>query len=151
MKPDRIYIIRDAEKPVDPANRGLSLSGYSRALLLARYLDRFYAPDFIFAAASSKENCRPELTMLPTAAHLNLPLNLDFADADFKKLARHLRKKKYDHKKVLICWHHGNIPVLVQALGVTHCAPIRENIFNRIWSLDLHFAVPILNVNEQPF
>ena len=71
----------------------------------------FPKPDFIFATKNSKHSHRPLLTVMPLAKKLKLPINADFADEEFAKLANEvLHNSRYAGKTVLISWHHGMIP-----------------------------------------
>jgi hypothetical protein len=90
---------------------------------------RFPTPHFLFATRSSSNSSRPLETITPLAAalkSLNDPSIDPTIDSDFdneseaiEKLAAHVVKKpKYAGKVVLICWHHGTIPELVEDFGV---------------------------------
>jgi hypothetical protein len=47
------------------------------------------------------------------------------------------RKKQFRGKTILMCWHHGQLPKLIQELG---CAPPYdqwpEDLFDRIINID---------------
>jgi hypothetical protein len=72
--------------------------------------------NYLFAAADSKESQRARLTIEPTSKMLGLAIDSQFEDGQFQKLADEIRAKPHG-QNILICWHHGEIPQLVQALG----------------------------------
>ena len=127
--PKAIYIIRHAEKPDSDSNSdsdadsnpdpNLTPKGIERAKALVHVIpDHFCTPDFIFATAPSKHSNRPIETVTPLAKALNMPILDPYASADFANLAHDLlTDPKYSAKTILICWHHGKLPALAQALG----------------------------------
>jgi len=118
-KPKFILVMRHAEKPLDPLDPNLAPAGYARAKALAPYLpDKFGTPDFIFAAAISKRSARPYETVEPLAKHTSKPIDATIADQDYGVIASDLLSMSdYSGKQVVVCWHHGNIPSMLQALG----------------------------------
>ena len=113
-------IIRHAE---DPANgHGLSPRGEERAKAYINYFQNFTIdgkrrePEAILVAADSKQSHRPRLTVEPFAKAANLPIDNRFANKQPTDLAAELRAN-YQGKVILICWHHGQIPALLRALG----------------------------------
>ena len=120
LKDTVILVIRHAEKP--DSGFGLSPLGEQRAQLYVNYFKNFtidstpLKPDYIFATADSKGSHRPRLTVEPTAKALGLAIDNRFSDKDFQKLADEIRSKPHG-RVILIAWHHGEIPQLVQALG----------------------------------
>ena len=46
-----------------------------------------------------------------------------------------LTDSKYAGKVVLVCWHHGNIPNLATALGVTNPPDWPGSVFDRVWAI----------------
>jgi hypothetical protein len=95
---------------------------------------RFSTPDFVFAAQASKSSNRPVETITPLSAALNLTYNDKHPDGDYAKVASDiLTNSKYTGKVVLVCWHHGNIPNLATALGVTNPPPWPGSVFDRVW------------------
>jgi len=115
-----ILIIRHAEKPA--AGDQLSAAGQARAQAYVNFFKNFTLAgqplklDYLFAAADSKVSQRARLTIEPTSKMLGLAIDSEFEDAQFQKLADELRAKPHG-KNILICWHHGEIPQLVKALG----------------------------------
>jgi len=115
-----ILIIRHAEKP--PTGDQLSAAGQARAQAYVNFFKNFTLDrqplklDYLFAAADSKASQRARLTIEPTSRMLGLAIDCQFEDAKFQQLADEVRTKPYGHN-LLICWHHGEIPQLVRALG----------------------------------
>lgn len=115
-----VLIIRHAEKP--DAGDGLTPAGEARAKAYIDYFRTFKwhsAPvklDAIFAAADSKNSRRPRLTVEPTSQALGLAINTTYRDKEFQRLAEDLAVH-YGGKNVLICWHHGEMPELIEAMG----------------------------------
>ena len=70
----------------------------------------------LFATADSPESQRPRLTLEPLAKAANLPLDTRFASKQVAELADELRATQ-PGKCVLVCWHHGEMPDLLRALG----------------------------------
>jgi hypothetical protein len=156
-----ILIIRHAEKPA--TGRDLTAVGQARANAFAGYFKNFTMDgqplklDCLFAAADSKESDRPRLTLEPTSKLLGLPINTPFGDMQFKELADEIRSKPHG-KNILICWHHGEIPGLVQALGadadrLIPKAKWPDDIFNWVIELRYDFSGRLVAASRinQPF
>jgi hypothetical protein len=115
-----VLVIRHAEKP--DAGPDLSPAGVARALAYVDYFQRLTVdgaaarPDAIFAAARSKASNRPYDTVAPVAQALGLTVGDEFKNDRYAELVRALRKKSRG-RVILICWHHGEIPALLEALG----------------------------------
>lgn len=142
--PAQVLVIRHGEKPGDPSNDNdadgpdLSTRGYERAGALAPYIPAtFGAPDFLFATQASKHSNRPVETITPLAQWLKLDINSKHPDDDYAKVAQDiLGNAKYHGKCVLICWHHGKIPELTQALGGN--PPVAKwpgEVFDWVWKI----------------
>jgi hypothetical protein len=122
-KNSTILIIRHAEKP--PGGVGLAPAGRARALAYVKYFQDFSRAgtspltiDYIFAARNSTESCRPQLTILPTAAALDLPIDDRTEDARYVDVANQIRSGgAYDGSTLLICWHHEHALALADALA----------------------------------
>jgi broad specificity phosphatase PhoE len=145
--PSKILIIRHAEKPDDDDDIHLSPLGQKRAEALVTLFDdsqnggRFPRISFIFATEASHKSNRPVETVAPLANALQLKVHDGFEDDEFKALAsRLLKKDKYEHAVVLICWHHGKIPDLAKSLGVKSkqlpAKKFPDESFDQIWVLD---------------
>jgi hypothetical protein len=147
VKPPRtVLIIRHAEKPPDyEMSQHLSPRGGDRARELHRLFESWDGryeplpkPDFIFAASASKHSHRPHETLAPLAKALDLWVQGEFAKEDCDGLANELlRNPKYTGTTVLVCWHHGTLPQLVRALGVSDLPDDwRGTAFDRVWRID---------------
>ena len=117
-----ILVIRHAEKP--ESGSGLSAEGEARAQAYIQYFKNFKLndqpaiPDHLFAAADSKASRRSRLTLEPTGKALGLTVDSRFKNKNFQELASEIQAKPHG-KVILIAWHHGEIPELLQALGAT--------------------------------
>jgi hypothetical protein len=120
LKNTIILIVRHAEKPDD--GYGLSTDGEARAKAYVNYFKDFTVSgqplklDHLFAAGDSKESHRPRLTIEPTGKALGLVVDTRFKDKNFQGLADELKSRPHG-TGILIVWHHGEIPALLQALG----------------------------------
>lgn len=143
--PAVVYVIRHAEKPAPEENSpDLTAAGFKRAEALPSLFvqmpgapaPRLPKPDAIFATARSQSSNRPVETVTPLAQFLKLPLHHDFDEHATGPLAAELLGGKYAGKVVLVCWHHGQIPALAAALGVTEApAAWDAQVFNQIWKI----------------
>ncbi len=152
MNQKQVVIIRHAEKPGNPSfdkdedGPNLSTRGYERAAALAVYVTATFGnPDFLFATKKSKHSNRPVETIMPLARALNLKINSKHADDDFQEVATDiLHNSKYTGKLVLICWHHGTIPSLTQALGGNPPQLAWPGgVFDRVWQIEYPDVSPI--------
>ena len=115
-----ILIIRHAENPAD--GHGLSPRGEARAKSYVNYWQNFTVdskrlePTAVVVAADSKQSHRPRLTVEPFAKAAHLTIDDRFANKQPADLAAGLRAN-YEGKVVLVCWHHGQIPAVLRALG----------------------------------
>ena len=115
-----VFVIRHAEKPDD--GDGLTAAGELRANRYTNFFNQIAINgktmriDHVFAAADSRESHRPRLTVEPTARMLGLAVDTRFKNKAFQKLADEVRSGA-DGKAILVAWHHGEIPSLLQALG----------------------------------
>jgi broad specificity phosphatase PhoE len=115
-----LLIIRHAENPA--SGRGLSPTGEQRAKAYKDYFLKFTVdskrlePGVILVADDSKHSHRPRLTVEPFAKAAKLPIDSRFSNKQPTDLAAELRAN-HQGKVILICWHHGQIPALLRALG----------------------------------
>jgi phosphohistidine phosphatase SixA len=116
--PERILLMRHAEKPEDDHIPDLAAAGFKRAENLAKYiLTQYGRPDYIFASANSKKSSRPYETALPLSRETGVPIDLSFKDKDYERLAELLRRDtRFAGKLIVVVWHHGNIPDFAEAL-----------------------------------
>jgi phosphohistidine phosphatase SixA len=155
--PKFVLVMRHAEKSPDPRDPDLSPEGLARAEKLASYIpDTFGAPDFIFATAISKHSARPYETVEPLAKRTGKPIDATIADQDYGALASDLLSGgAYSGKQGVICWHHGNIPSLLHALGAKdgeYPDPWDAKVFNLILKVEFDGnAIPQVSKVEEPF
>jgi broad specificity phosphatase PhoE len=115
-----VLIIRHAESP--ESGHGLSARGEERAEAYKNYFLNFSVdskplePNAVVVAADSKQSHRPRLTVERFAKAAKLTIDSRFANKQPADLAAELRAN-YQEKVILICWHHGQIPALLRALG----------------------------------
>jgi hypothetical protein len=84
-----------------------------------------------------------------------VPIDSTFADQDYGALAQALLAAPgYAGKRIVVCWHHGNIPSLMHALGCAaggYADPWPGDVFNRILKLEpANGAVAVTTITE-PF
>jgi len=115
-----VLIIRHAEKP--DSGYDLSPAGYQRADAYPGYFKGLAMDskplklDYVFATADSKGSHRPRLTVEPLGRALGLQIDTRFTNKKFQDMVGEIQTK--DHgPHILICWHHGQIPALLRALG----------------------------------
>ena len=116
-----VLIIRHAEDA--GTGHGLSARGAERAEAYKNYFQNFTVdskqrePETVLVAADSKQSHRPRLTVEPFAKAAKLPIDSRFGNKQPTDLAAELRAN-HQGKVILVCWHHGQIPALLRALGV---------------------------------
>jgi phosphohistidine phosphatase SixA len=139
--PGTVLVIRHAEKPDGDADAHLSPAGRRRADALtglfrrtAARPDPFPAPDFVLAAGRSKRSNRCAETVAPLAKELGLDIDDRIDSDDVGRVAAELGKPRYAGRAVLVCWHHGKIPELLHALGVSpRPKRVDDGLFDRVW------------------
>jgi hypothetical protein len=151
-----ILVMRHAEKSADPSDPNLTPAGEARAQELARYIpDTFGGPDCIFAAAVSEHSARPYETVGPLSKRVGIPINSTIADQDYGFLANLLLSKAdFVGKRIVVCWHHGNIPSLMHALGAAggnYPDPWDPAVFNLILKMDHFGSSPAVTKISEPF
>ena len=115
-----VLIIRHAEDA--GSGHGLSPRGEQRAEAYKNYFLNFTIdskrrePDVVLVAKDSKQSHRPRLTVEPFAKAAKLPIDSSFGNKQPTDLAAELRAN-HQGKVLLVCWHHGQIPALLRALG----------------------------------
>ena len=115
-----VLIIRHAE--VADSGHGLSPRGEQRAEAYKNYFLNFTVdskqrkPDEVLVARDSKQSHRPRLTVEPFAKAAKLPINSNFGNKQPADLAAEL-SANHQGKVILVCWHHGQIPALLRAMG----------------------------------
>jgi broad specificity phosphatase PhoE len=142
-----VLIVRHAENP--PDGHGLSPRGEERAKAYIDYFQNFTIdgkrrePEAVLVAADSKQSHRPRLTVEPFAKAAKLPIDNRFANKQPADLAAALRTN-YQGKVILVCWHHGQIPALLRALG----ADPETLLPNGKWPRDVYDWVIMVSFDE---
>ncbi len=125
-----IFLIRHGEKP--DSGSGLSPAGQARADAYVKYFQKLKDRqgniirwDYLFACEDSDHSDRPLLTITPLAAELKKQVDTKYKDKDYSKLVTHFQQhaKRYAGSNILICWHHGEILQLTEAMGAS-CATL---------------------------
>jgi hypothetical protein len=120
------------------AGSGTSFTGTYGQVNLQGTSPRFPTPDFLFATQASNNSNRPVETITPLSVALQLEINSKHSDThhEVKQVATDIRNHgRYAGKIVLICWHHGKIPDLAQALGVSNPPSWPGSVFDRVWQI----------------
>jgi hypothetical protein len=156
MPPERIMLIRHAEKPdddgqvrgVDPLGRqdadALSVHGWQRAGALVRLFAPHDAqsavpglatPDVLCATRATPANPsqRSIQTLVPLAEWLRLGIRCEFGKGDEAGMAAGLLAMS---GVVLVAWSHEGLPALARALGAVDPAPPKEwpkERFDLVW------------------
>lgn len=115
-----------------------SFAGSYEKIPLKGSRPRFPTPNFIFATQQSKNSKRPIETVAPLAIALGLPIDDGFKDKneDIKKMTLAiLNDFSFAGKVVLICWHHGKIPDIAKALGISRPPKWDGKVFDRVWQI----------------
>lgn len=138
-KPTQVIIIRHAEK--NKTGDSLNPQGLSRAGALPYYF--VYNPLYqnppishVFATRLKGpiELARTYQTCKPTADYLKLPINTNYTHTEVQNVANEiLNNPKYDNSTILLCWTHGHIAKLVQALGADDPGKWFKTIFDQVY------------------
>jgi len=140
-----ILIVRHAEKPETGA--GLTDAGRQRASAYVRYFKHYKIGavtlhlDHLIATADTAHSRRPRLTLEPLSLALHLPLDTRFQDHNSAALISSLQSDP-GGKRILICWHHGEIAELLTDLGADPKAVLPHgkwpaDVYD--WVIQLHY------------
>jgi hypothetical protein len=145
--PDRIVIIRHAEKP--PQGNNLSCKGQNRALQLADVLfDKVGLPEHTYVPAlkqgDATKHARMLQTVTPFAIKYNLTINSTFDESEVKKAAADVLQRS---KTVLMVWEHSKIQALAQRLGATDAPPWDGHDFDSIWVITFAAGKAVLDTS----
>ncbi|KIN06909.1 hypothetical protein OIDMADRAFT_99361 [Oidiodendron maius Zn] len=124
-----IYLIRHGEKPPKLPNGedadGLSAQGLERANALPQVFGKgsLYNIGHILAEHPKKDGnrSRPYDTVLPLSKNLGLTIN-DTIDRDDVDGAAKAAKVWTGPGNVLVCWEHGELAKIAEAIGVKNFA-----------------------------
>jgi broad specificity phosphatase PhoE len=138
MAPQTLLVMRHAEKPADESDPHLSPAGLARAETLPGRVRLLIGGmvDCVFAAKESSHSDRPVETVTPLARAAGVDIDTDFRDKDYGMLAGQvLAQTKYDGRRIVVCWHHDNLPGFARALGApvgTYPDPWPSQVFDLI-------------------
>src|ERR1700751_5718693 len=141
MTPDKILVMRHAEKPDTGGDIHLAPEGATRAQHLVTYIpSTFGPPQFLVATHQSVDSNRPWETIEPLAQSIGVEIDDSFADPHYKALAAEiLANQKYPGALLFVWWHHERTPNRPRAPGAPPAAipdPWNPNIYNLILILD---------------
>ncbi|WP_256752896.1 flagellar basal body-associated protein FliL [Mesorhizobium sp. Mes31] len=142
-----VLIIRHAEKP--DSGMGLSPTGEARAQAYVGYFQHLtlngvaFRPDTLIATADSPNSARERLTLAPLSQALGIPIDLRFSNKDIAGLVHALTSEAH-RKSVLIAWHHGTLPQIIEALGGDPHAVMPDGY----WPENVFDAVVVLRYNH---
>jgi broad specificity phosphatase PhoE len=140
-----VLVIRHAEETENDG--GLSTAGEARAKAYVNYFRNFtidgrpLQPDYMLAAADSRNSLRPRLTLEPSAKEFGLTIDTRFKNKEYLELVDEIRRQPHG-ANILICWHHGKIPELLRALGADPKELLSQgkwprHVFN--WLIELRY------------
>jgi hypothetical protein len=117
-------------------HRDTHFAGDYREIPLKGNAARFPTPHYIFATQRSKASNRPIETVTPLATSLSVPLNDGFAnkDAAIQKMIKAILND-YPGQIILVCWHHGKLPDIAKALGISKPPKWDGKVFDRVWQI----------------
>jgi len=144
-QPERITLLRHAEKPPDDNKSTISARGQERAKALVSYFTQ--TPGLIdqgsqvvlFATRFGKKvrDNHTHETLAPLARQLHVIIEAPFENTSYGALAKHiLTSPECKGTVVMVCWDPEHLPALAAALGARH-APTnwKSTVFDRIWLL----------------
>ncbi|KXJ85901.1 putative phosphoglycerate mutase family protein [Microdochium bolleyi] len=132
-----VYLIRHGEKPAD-GGQGLSPAGEQRAQCLRTVLGTSSSYNIGYIIAEQPEDngdrARPFQTVQPLAQDLGLMVDTSCKKKDAKCVAKLV--KKYDGLgNILVCWEHGMLTKIADALGADNAPEYPGGRFGDIWTL----------------
>ena len=173
MAPNKIMIIRHAEKPSDDgsivgvAHNGSSdteelvVRGWQRSGALVRFFKpsggafsnpALATPGIIFASGVAKhsKSLRPQHTVLELAKFLKLEPNLDHTKGEEAALVEDVLKRQGN---VLIAWEHEDIPTIASGFTPVH-PPVPQHWpgerFDLVWVFDRNPGAPGWTFTQVP-
>lgn len=148
--PQRLVLMRHAEKTGNPSDPALSERGAWRAEALVAAIPRQLGTiDFVIAAKSTMKSARPYLTVEPFARSAGLAIDEQWNTRDVGAVASAvLGDAAYIGRSGLICWRHDTLQGLARSLGAQDAPVWLEEIYDRFWILDYDPAGAVLS--DQP-
>jgi len=144
--PQRVILLRHAEKPERKEDIHLSEQGENRARRLVGFFDARLTintntpPAALIATRPTRgaPSLRTHATLAPLAEKLGLPIRQPFRSNEYASLARYiLNDPAFDGKTVIVCWTHDELPALARALGAKPKPKSWKGaVFDRIWLIE---------------
>lgn len=132
-----LFVPTDVSCPLT-AGTGSFTGQYATVSKVKSASPRFQTPVVIFATEKSNSSNRPVETVTPTSVALSLAINSNGypnSSAGIAALAKAVLGGQYTGKVVLICWHHGEIPAVATALGVSNPPKWQSTVFDLVWEI----------------
>jgi hypothetical protein len=131
-----LFVAAEPELSCSLHHKADEFHGRYRQIPINGKAPRFSTPNHIFATQRSKNSNRPVETVTPLGTAINVPINDGFAnkDQDIKKMVNAILND-YPGEIILICWHHGKIPDLAKALGISKPPKWDGKVFDRVWQI----------------
>ncbi|HAB99943.1 MAG TPA: histidine phosphatase family protein [Parachlamydiales bacterium] len=141
--PSQVILIRHGEK-TSPGTY-LSLKGRQRAAaLVPTFLGSpallHYGPPaaiYVMKSGNKAPAVRWAQTVISLADELNIPLQNHYNRKETEQLVKEIQEtEEYEGKMVLVCWSHGELPLLATQLGAKK-APKKwpRDVYDRFWIL----------------
>jgi hypothetical protein len=119
------------------AGKGELTVSYDMVQLQQPAPPRFKTPDFIFATQPDGSSQRPLETITPLATVLDIKPSAQSKDNDYGVVATAVKTQpQFVGKVVLICWHHGNLAALAEAIGPANVNQWSKTVFDQVWEID---------------
>ncbi|VUC35599.1 unnamed protein product [Clonostachys rosea] len=132
-----LYMIRHGEKP-DDGSVGLSPEGEQRAQCLRTVFGSSsqYNIGYVIAQEykESGKRKRPYDTVAPVASDLGLEVDTS-CDRDDSKCVKKLIKNYEGDGNILLCWQHGQMNNILEALGAEDIENYPEDRYDVIWTV----------------
>ncbi|CAG9954839.1 unnamed protein product [Clonostachys rosea f. rosea IK726] len=132
-----LYMIRHGEKP-DDGSVGLSPEGEQRAQCLRTVFGSSsqYNIGYVIAQEykESGKRKRPYDSVAPVASDLGLEVDTS-CDRDDSKCVKRLIKNYDGDGNILLCWQHGQMNNILEALGAEDIENYPEDRYDVIWTV----------------
>ena len=141
--PPIIYLIRHGEKPAKLPNgqdaNGLSPLGLKRAQYLVSVFGKSSAYNIQYILAEKPlddgSRARPSETVTPLAESLGLEIDISIPRDDAQGAAN-AAKSYRGPGNVLVCWEHGQLAKIAEAMGVEGNFVYPGDRFDLIWKVE---------------
>lgn len=145
-----VYLIRHGEKPSDGSN-GLSAQGVQRSQCLVNVFGSSSSYNIGYIMAETPESdgsrARPLDTVTPLANSLGLTVDTSCGRDDSDCVAN-VVDNYGGSGNILICWEHGQLTDIVEALGDQNAPEYPDASFNIIWTDPFDYSAITAQTNE---